>query len=72
MLAFVAPRTGSVFSERAFAAVRSVCGFVLAIQERLLNWEAQLFAGLLVIQAGTLLLARAGQEQEAEEPTPAR
>jgi glucan 1,3-beta-glucosidase len=72
MLAFIAPRTGSVFSERAFAAILTVCGIVIAIQERLLNWEAQLFAGLLVILAGTLLLAPAEQEQEAEEPTPAR
>jgi exo-beta-1,3-glucanase (GH17 family) len=72
MLALIAPRTGSVFSERAFAAVLTACGIVIAIQEKLLNWEAQLFAALLLILAGTLVPARAGQEQAAAEPAPAR
>lgn len=71
MLALIAPRIGSVFSERVFAAVLTVSGIVIAIQEKILNWEALLFAALLLILAGTLVLARAGQEQAATEPAPA-
>jgi exo-beta-1,3-glucanase (GH17 family) len=71
-LAIIAPRTGSVFSERVFAAVLTASAIAIGIQERILNWEALLFVALLVILAGTLFLARAGQEQAAEAPAPAR
>ncbi|BCJ90936.1 beta-1,6-glucan synthase [Terrihabitans soli] len=72
MLALLARRTGSVFSERIFAAVLTMSSIVIVVQEKLSNWEALLFAALLLILAGTLVLARAGQEQAAEVPAPAR
>jgi exo-beta-1,3-glucanase (GH17 family) len=72
MLALIAPRTGSVFSERIFAAVLTASGIAIVVQERILNWEALLFTALLAILAGTLVLARAGQEQAATEPAPVR
>jgi glucan 1,3-beta-glucosidase len=72
LLTLFAPRTGGVLSERVFAAVLTVSAIVIVIQEKLLNWEALLFAGLLLILAGTLALARAGQERAAEAPAPVR
>lgn len=72
MLALLAPRTGSVFSERVFSAVLTASAIVIVVQEKISNWEALLFAALLLILAGTLVLARAGQEQAAAVPAPAR
>jgi glucan 1,3-beta-glucosidase len=71
-LALVVPRTGSVVSERVFAAVLALSAIVIVVQEKVSNWESLLFAGLLLTLAGTLFLARAGQERAAEAPAPAR
>lgn len=72
MLALMVPRTGRVFSERVFAAVLTASSIAILIQEKLSNLEALGFAALLLTLAGTLVLARAGQEQAARAPAPAR
>jgi glucan 1,3-beta-glucosidase len=70
-LVFV-PRSGTVLSERIFAAVLTASAIAIGIQERLSNWEALCFVALLLILAGTLWPARAVQAQAAAAPAPAR
>lgn len=67
-----ANRIGAVLSERIFAGVLIVSATTIVVQEKVQNWEALCFAGLLLILAGSLLLAGAARKQTAPVPAQAR